>query len=377
MTIPSFPIRNYIKKLAKSQEICYNLDQKGDYYTMPEYYDGTKLLSMLDINGNKPELYLCTTNRTGGKTTFFRRREINLFKKKHIKFCEIFRYNYELTDISDKIFKDISGLFFPHDNMRSVTRSKGVYQELFLNDMPCGYAIALNQADQIKKLSHLFSDVGHMFFDEFQSETNNYCTNEIQKLLSVHTSIARGQGKQTRYVPVVMCGNAVSLINPYFVELGIAQRLRDDTKFLRGDGYVMEQGWIQSAADALKDSGFNRAFSRNKYVAYSAENVYLNDSRSFLEKPTGKGRYLATLRYNGCDYGIREYAEEGIIYCNDIADKTDPNKITVTTADHEINYVMLKRNDFFLNNLRYYFEQGCFRFKDLKCKDAVLKALSY
>lgn len=26
------------------------------------YYDGTKLLSMKDINGNKPELYLCTTN---------------------------------------------------------------------------------------------------------------------------------------------------------------------------------------------------------------------------------------------------------------------------------------------------------------------------
>lgn len=37
---------------------------------MGKYYDGTKLLSMLDINGNKPEIYMCTTNRTGGKTTY-------------------------------------------------------------------------------------------------------------------------------------------------------------------------------------------------------------------------------------------------------------------------------------------------------------------
>ena len=40
---------------------------------MGKYYDGTKLLSMLDLNGNKPEIYMCTTNRTGGKTTYFAR----------------------------------------------------------------------------------------------------------------------------------------------------------------------------------------------------------------------------------------------------------------------------------------------------------------
>jgi hypothetical protein len=36
--------------------------------TNSEYYDGTRILSLMDINGNKPELYLITTNRTGGKT---------------------------------------------------------------------------------------------------------------------------------------------------------------------------------------------------------------------------------------------------------------------------------------------------------------------
>jgi hypothetical protein len=49
----------------------------------------------------------------------------------------------------------------------------------------------------------------------------------------------------------------------------------------------------------------------------------------------------------------------------------------VTTEDHNVNYVMLKRNDMLVQDLRYYFEHGCFRFKDLKSKDAVLTAISY
>ena len=344
---------------------------------MPKYYDGTKLLSMLDINGNKPEIYMCTTNRTGGKTTYFGRLCINRFLDKGEKFGLISRYNYELDDIVDKFYKDIGSLFFPSYAMTSKRRAKGTFQELFLNDKSCGYALSLNNADQIKKYSHLFSDIQRMIFDEFQSETNHYAENETKKFISIHTSIARGQGEQVRYVPVYMLSNPVSIINPYYVEMGISGRLKDDTKFLRGDGFVLEQGYIESASTEQKNSGFNRAFSKNSYVAYSSECVYLNDNKAFVEKPVGKSKYLCTLRYKGSDFALREYAENGLIYCDDKADSSFLTKISVTTDDHNINYVMLKRNDFFLSNLRYFFEHGCFRFKDMRCKEAVLSALSY
>ena len=346
---------------------------------MPEqrYYDGTKLLSMLDINGRKPEIYICTTNRTGGKTTYFGRLMVNRFLDKGEKFCLLYRYNYELDDCAEKFFKDIGKLFFPDKVMVSRRKASGIFHELMLDTVPCGYAISMNSCDQLKKYSHLFSDVQRILFDEFQSESSHYCNDEIRKFLSVHTSIARGNGEQIRYVPVYMLSNTVSIINPYYVEMGISERLRDDTKFLKGDGYVLEQGFIESASVAQKESGFNRAFSRNSYVAYSSECVYLNDNKAFISKPSGIGRYIGTLKYNGKDYGIREYAELGIVYCDDKADSTFKYKVTVTTEDHEINYVMLKRNDLFIANLRFLFERGCFRFKDLKCKEAVLKALSY
>lgn len=349
------------------------------------YYDGTKLLSMKDINGRDPELFMCTTNRTGGKTTYFGRLEVNRFLKQSKKFGIIYRYNYELDDVADKFFKDLKGLFFQDCDMDSKRKANGIFHELFLEKkgdgkghQSCGYAISLNSADQIKKYSHLFSDTDSLLFDEFQSETNHYCSDEIKKFLSVHTSIARGKGEQVRYVPVYMLSNQVSIINPYYNELGISSRLTEETKFLRGDGFVLENGFIETASRAQKESGINRAFKNNSYVTYSSENVYLNDNLAFVERPENcASRYLATIRYNGNDFAIKEYRELGIIYCDDRADRTYPMRISVTTDDHQVNYVMLKANDLFIANLRYFFERGCFRFKDLKCKEALMKCISY
>ena len=81
------------------------------------YYDGTKLLSMKDINGDTPEIYICTTNRTGGKTTYFGRLVVNKFLDKGEKFALLYRYNYELDGVADTFFKDISGLFLTFSNM--------------------------------------------------------------------------------------------------------------------------------------------------------------------------------------------------------------------------------------------------------------------
>ena len=113
------------------------------------------------------------------------------------------------------------------------------------------------------------------------------------------------------------------------------------------------------------------------YIAYSSECVYLNDNLSFIEKPEGVGRYLGTIKYNGYEYGLREFPEAGVIYCDNHPDLSYKYKISVTTEDHQINYLMLKRNDLFVSNMRYYFEHGCFRFKDLRCKEAVMKLISY
>lgn len=351
---------------------------------MAEYYDGARLLSTRDMNGEKPEIFICTTNRTGGKTTYFNRLCVNRFLRGQGQFMLLFRYSYEVQDVAAKFFGDIQGLFFKQYEMKSKARSKGVYHELYISKKEddtlgdcCGYAVALNSADAIKRFSHVFHGVTLMLFDEFQSETGKYLANEVGKLLSIHTSVARGNGEQIRYVPLVMLSNATSLLNPYYTALGISNRLKDDTKILRGNGFVMEQGYIESAADAQRRSAFNQAFSENKYVEFAASNKYLNDVTAFIERVTGPSRYLCTFMCDGNGYAIREYEEQGIVYVDDRPDTSYKDKIVVTVEDHDVNYVMLKRNSLFIENLRYFFEKGCFRFKNLRCREAALKLLSY
>lgn len=343
----------------------------------PKYYDGTKLLSTKDLDGNTPEIFMVTSNRTAGKTTFFNRMVVNKFLKRGKKFGILFRYDYELSDCATTFFKDIGKLFFQGSTMTSKGICKGKARELYIDNVPCGYALALNNAEKIKRYSHLFNDVSCLVFDEFQSECNDYCTDEVKKFQSIHTSVARGEGEQVRYVPVYMIANPVTILNPYYVEMGISYRLNSQVKFLKGNGFVLEQGYNESASLAQKTSGFNKAFAKNEYQAYSSEGIYLNDNYAFVEKPEGKPIYLATIRYKGRDYAIKQYLNEGIIYCDDKVDNSFKTKISITTNDHNINYVMLKSNDIFFLNLRYYFQKGCFRFKDLKCKEVILTCLSY
>ena len=344
---------------------------------MAEYYDGTKLLSMTDINGRQPEIYLSSGNRSIGKTTWFNRYCVKDFKKRSKKFCLVYRWNYELSDCSDKFFKDIQRLFFPNDEMTEKRRANNIFVELFLNGQSCGYCVTLNNADALKKFSHLLSDVDKMLFDEFQSENNHYCPNELNKLLSIHTSIARGGGEQVRRVPLYMLSNKVSIINPYFLSLGISDRIKDDTKYLKGDGFVLEQSYMDEVAVKQLDSGFNRAFKNEDYVAYSAQNVYLHDKQTFIEKPSGTSTYIATVRYDNSNYSIRFYSHEMVYYMDKSVDDDYKVRLSFDATSHEEKFIMVGMSNPYVTMFRSAFERGMMRFRNQECKHAFFEMLRY
>lgn len=343
----------------------------------PIFYDGTKLLSMKDMNGQKPEIFISTSNRSAGKTTYFGRMVVNRFKKQGKKFCLLYRYNYELSGCSEQFFKDIGNLFFKGDEMIEIRRANGIYVELFLNKKSCGYCISLNYADQIKKKSHLLSDVDSILFDEFQSENNNYCDNEVSKLMSIHTSLARGGGEQVRYLPVYMISNAVSIINPYYLSLGIADRLKTDTNYLRGDGFVVEQGFYQNVAEQQKASGFNRAFKDESYLKYAAQNVYLNDNLNLIEKMQGVSDYIVTIKNNGKFYAVRKFNDTGLFYVDNRADETYPDKIVPNASEQDAGYMLLGRSSVLMAGLRMAFEKGYIRFRNQECKSVFFNMMRY
>lgn len=334
------------------------------------FYDGNKLLQLLDIDKNRPEIYIVSGNRTGGKTTYFNRKLVKDYLEKGMRFGVLVRDVTELESIADQFFKEVIKLFFPEHDYGMENAPFGKF--LMLDEQICGYAFSLKHADKIKKQSHLLSDCMHYVFDEFQAK--RYLKTEIVDFINIHTSIARGDGKQVRYCPVYMLSNKLSLLNPYFTALGISARLKKDTKFLRGRGWVMEQNYNETAYLQQQASGFIKAFAG---VDDGAQMVYLEERESFIERPSSNGRYICTVVFDGKSYGISEHMQEGIMYASKRYDPTFPYRFVVSSTDHDKNHVMLSRGDILIADMRTMFEHGAFRFSDVQTKAAVLQLLSY
>ena len=225
-------------------------------------------------------------------------------------------------------------------------------------------------------MSGLFVDVAHILFDEYQDEDNHYLPDETGKLQSLHTTVARGHGEQTRRVPVYMCSNTVSILNPYYSAFGITKKLRYNTKFLRGDGWVFERTFNKNASASYQASGFNRAFGDSKYNKFAAENVYLNDNTALIGKPSGPCTYLTTIICNGKKYNARRY--DGVVYISEGADENNPFRVCFNVSDVvDDRAMMLSTSSPLIFALRNYFSRGLMRFENLECKNMALDMLAY
>lgn len=344
---------------------------------MSKYYDGTKLLSLSDENGNKPEIYLCVGNRTAGKTYYFKRLMLRRFLEGKGQFIVLYRFKYQLKDAVEGFFTDLVQIDFPGSTFSAKPVASGLYYQYIFNGEVCGYAIAISSSDAIKQFSSAFVYVNRMMLDEFQSEDNHYVSGEVKKLLSIHTSVARGAGEQVRYLPLYMCANNVSVINPYYSALGLTNKVTKDVKFMRGKGFVLEQTFNESASNAMKDSAFNQAFSSGvNYLDYAADNVSLNDNDKFIGVPAGSWKYVVTIQYEDQLFAVKECAELGLLCVDRKVDSNRKMVLCFTTADHDINYIMLEKHSILVSTWRNYFCKGVFRFKDIECKSVFLDIIA-
>lgn len=345
---------------------------------MGNFYDSTELLKKKDLDGEKPSIYMIISNRSGGKTTHFLKKSLELFKEKHRKTILLYRRNYELP-ASGLVYSDVLKLF-PEYGKEIETRpiAKGLFYELFLDGESMGFSISLNNVDSLKKYSPLFSDCDLFIFDEFLTENGQYLPHEVENLQSVLITCARGGGEQSREIELFMLSNRTSLLNPYFIYFGIHKRLREDTHFMRGHGWIAEFTFIKSASEAIKKNGIYKAFNneKNAYMNYSTETVYLKDTSAFIEHISGKNQYLFTFIYEGDYFSIREYVDIGILYVSEKIDKNFKTVISFKPNDHNQNTILLSRYSSLWKYVKEAFNGGFLRFDSLKAKNAIFDILS-
>lgn len=341
-----------------------------------KYYDINSILNKKDLDNKEPSIYMITSNRSGGKTTSTLKYSLNLFKEKKRKTILLYRNKLELNG-ANLIYKDVLEMYPEYGaEMTILSHVGGSFYELFLDGVSFGYALALVKPDVLKKFSPLFADVDIIIMDEFQKEDGKYLNKEVEKLQSIYLTVARGGGSQSRDVKVFLLGNMVSLMNPYFVYFGIHKRLKDETKFIRGKGWIAQFTFIRSASESIKNNAFSRAFEGDSYMEYSTgENVYLYDSKVFIEQPKGKSRYIFTLVHDKVSYGVREYYQDGILYINKKPDKNCRYSATFKANDHNQNTIMLNKYCVHWKNIRDAYQGGYLRFDDIKTKNAIFDIL--
>lgn len=340
-----------------------------------KYYNPEKILRLRDLDGLKPAIYLVSTNRSAGKTFSFLKRSLENFKKNKTQVGLIYRHSYELNSCGS-IFSDVMRQYPELSGEITVSsHAKGLFYEMLMDGETLGYALSLNNPDALKKYSPLFAKVEDMIFDEYQTETGKYLPKEIDKFQSLALTVARGGGKQSRHVNFYLLGNNVTLMNPYYIQFGIHKRLKTETKFMRGNGWVAEFGFNESASQQIRSNSFFHAFKDEGYMAYSTENVYLSDSSIFVGKISGRSKYLFSIAHESSLYGVREYYDKGIMYISKQCDPSCKMVITFKASDHNQNTMMLSHYSYLWKNIKEAYYKGWLRFDDIKTKNDIFDIL--
>lgn len=182
---------------------------------------------------NDPQYLMIIGQRSNGKSYAVKEHVLRRYVDKGKRFVYMRRYDtdikdYEVISYFDDMREKVKEL--THDNYDHITIfRKGIYLAFYDDEMKerrgdrIGYVVALNNDEHLK--SQTFPDTETVIYEEFVT-ANLYLPNEPTRLFNVISTIARN-GK----VNVIMIGNTVSRINPYFTEweLNGAIRQKQDT----------------------------------------------------------------------------------------------------------------------------------------------------
>jgi len=343
---------------------------------MTKYYDSKKILSMKDLDGLEPSIYLITSNRSAGKTTHFLLKSLEIFFKDKRKTALLYRHQYELSS-AGSLFKSALKIYDPNGEHEVITVShaKGLFYEFLLDGNSFAFALSLSNVDALKKYSPLFNEVDMCILDEFQKEDGVYLKNEVGKLESILISIARGGGEQSRPIKVFLLGNNVSMLNPYFVKFDVNRRFKSNTKFIRGRGWICEFNYNESASSAIKENALFRAFDSD-YMRTSADNKKLFKEDEFIEKCVGKTKYLFTIKHDGQLWGVREEMATGKVFITDKHESSCKTILVFTSGQHATNTVMVNRYSFSMIKIREAYNLGLLRFSNLNAKNVIYDILA-
>lgn len=320
--------------------------------------------------------------RGAGKTySLAKKKPIDDFLKTGEQYIYLRRYKEELKTIdTHTFFGDIAHLYPDHE-----LEVKG--RVLYCDKEVMGWIVNLSTANMRKSVS--YPNVTKIVFDEFILEKGfvRYIPNEVTMFYNFYETVARTRDN----VKVYFIGNAISLSNPYFLEMKIiintTQRFTSVKNFRNEHGVKEHLVLVEIGQDdsnfrsKKKESKLGMIVEGTDFASTAIDNVFKDQHDTFIERKHPKSMFMFSLHYMGFTYGVWQSGHTGLLYVSNVYDKNSPRSYALTTDDFSVNMMLVdkQRNNNHLGLLRRSFERGYLRFENTAIRNVmydVLKLIS-
>ena len=334
------------------------------------FLDFNKILSYNSL------ITIVIAERGVGKTFGCKKYIVKHFKAKHKQSVYIRRYNRELQESLMKkgcpIFFDQIKNEFPKDKLSNNS------EVFYCNNEISGFAVPLSTSNILKSVS--FENVDTIIFDEFIIDNTgvyHYIKNEVTLFMELLETIIRLKPN----IKVILLGNAISITNPYFIELNLSLPYNSEYKIFKRDDkgqplLMVYYGKNLKYREEKKKSRFGQLISDTSYGKYAIDNEMLRDSKSFLGKKTPNAKFYFILKLNNKNIGIWiDYKEEKMFISYDY-DPLCPVIFSMTNEDHDENTLLLRcRTSPFFKSIIEYYRSAKLYFENQQIKNQVMNIL--
>lgn len=349
------------------EEITKELDKM---LSGTDYYNAGNLLRM-SASAAEYAMYIITSTRSNGKTSYFTMYNCMMFKKFKKNVCYLVRQVNELSNY-DMVFSDIIDRYNFGLDLKSKTIITNVLSAVYCEGEVFAYVANLRKIDTLKKYSSLFADTELILIEEYQIEEGRMLRREPELLKSVIRTVGRGHGEMVREVLTVLLGNPVTLLNPYLVYFGIAPRYRGKDGIIKNGKVAAQFSLANKASELAAQSSVTDLF---KNTDYDIGKSFLYAGDGFLAKPPGKTKYLFTVTVGQTRIGIREDTRELKCYCTKSADPSCSVNMVLSVDDMEENAVLMKRYTYSWKYLESRFTAGKLFYQTMEIKEIMFDLL--
>lgn len=310
-----------------------------------------------------------------GKTFGAKDYIVTHYKSKGKQSVYVRRYNKELQESlkkgKDAIFFDQIKSKFPNDKLTNTS------ELLLCNGETCGFAVPLSTSNILKSVS--FENVDTIIFDEFIIDKGcyHYLQNEVVMFMELIETVARLKPN----IKVLLLGNAISITNPYFVELNLSLPYNSEYKIFKKDNngqplILVYYGKNLKYREEKKKTRLGQLFEGTQYGKYAIDNEMLRDSKAFISKKSANAKFYFILKINNKNIGIWiDYKEQKMFISNDY-DPLCPVIFSMTNNDHDEHTLLLRiRSSPFFKSIIEYYRFAKLYFENQQIKNQVMNIL--